>query len=94
MLYLLPHTSLSWDVFCNLTKDIQRLSLNILKFLVSDIAAQNQGVLSSSCPITRWILLGVAIVRLGNQQSLLAQNDLWPESQLFSSKSLDSITET
>jgi len=64
MLYLLPNTSLCWDVFCNLTKDIQKLSVNILKFLVSNIAGQNQGALSSSCPIARWILLGVAIVRL------------------------------
>lgn len=44
MLYHLPNTSLSWDVVCDLTKDIQKLGLNILKFLVSSIAAQNQGV--------------------------------------------------
>lgn len=46
------------------TYDTQKLGLNILKLLMSNIAAQNQGVLSASRPITRWVLLGVAIVRL------------------------------
>lgn len=53
MVYLLPNSSLSLDVFCNLTTVIMKVGLNILKFLMSNVAAQNQGTLSSSCPTTR-----------------------------------------
>lgn len=86
------NSSLSSDVFCNLTTVIQKLGLNILKFLVSNVAAQNQGALSSSCPIMRW-LLGVTLVRLFLwsvtwKPAIPAGTECPADNQLFSSKYL------
>lgn len=92
MLYPLPNSSFSLDIFCSLTKVIQKLGLNILKFLVSNVAAQNQGALSSSCPITRWIL-GAALVRLFLwsvtwKPAIPAGTECPADSRLFSCKYL------
>lgn len=92
MLCLLPNSSLSWDVSCNFTTVIQKLGLNIMKLLMSNVAAQNQGALSSSCLIIRWIL-EAALVRLFLwsitwKPAIPAGTECPADSQLFSSKYL------